>query len=40
MKYDVQKINEWNKLKLNENKTRIMEISMNSDGVFKINDTV
>ena len=28
------------KLKLNENKTKIMEINLNSEEIFKINDTV
>ena len=29
-----------NKLKWNENKTKIIEIKMNSDEVFKVNDSV
>ena len=36
----IEKINErlkMNKLKSNENKTKIMKINMNSDEVFKIN---
>lgn len=43
MKHDISKINTWlkmNKLKLNENKTKIMEINMNSDELFKINDEI
>ena len=38
MIYDVQKMNEWlkmNKLKLNESKTEIMQLNMNSDEIFK-----
>ena len=29
-----------NILKLNENETKIMEINLNSEGIFKINDAV
>ena len=29
-----------NKLKLNENKTKIMKINLNSEEILKINDTV
>ena len=42
IKYDMKKIDEWlkmNKLKLNENKTKIMEINLNSEKIFKINDS-
>ena len=41
IKCDVRKINEWlkmNKLILNGNKTKIMEMNMNSGEVLKIND--
>ena len=41
MKFDVPIINEWlkmNKLKLNESKTKVIEINVNSDRVFEIND--
>lgn len=40
MKHDIEKINTWlkiNKLKLNENKTKIMEINMTGDENFEIN---
>lgn len=40
MIHDIQKINTWlkiNKLKLNENKTKIMEINMANDEIFEIN---
>ena len=36
----MKKIDEWlkmNKLKLNENETKIMEINLNSKEIFKIN---
>lgn len=40
---DIENVNNWlkmNKLKLNENKTKIMEINMDNSSVFKINNTV
>ena len=43
LKYDMKKIDEWlkmNKLILNKNKTKIMGINLNSEEIFKINDTV
>ena len=43
MRYDVRKIHEWlkmNKLKLNLSKTKIMEVNMNSNEMFKINDNI
>lgn len=43
MKYDVNKINNWlkmNKLKLNEKKTKVMEINMTSNDIFKINNEI
>ena len=39
IRYDMKKIDEWfkmNKLKLNENKTKIMERNVNSDEISKI----
>lgn len=38
---EMEKINTWlnmNKLKLNENKTKIMEVNASSNLIFKIND--
>ena len=29
-----------NKLKLNKNKTKVMEINLNSEEIFEINDTI
>ena len=40
---DINNVNEWikmNKLKLNENKTKLMQINMNNELVFKINNQV
>ena len=44
-KYQVwyEKIDEWHKMnevKLNENQIKIMEINLNSEEIFKVNDTV
>lgn len=41
VKHDINKINTWlkmNKLKLNEDKTKIMKINMNSNTTFEINN--
>lgn len=43
MNHDINKINTWlkmNKLKLNENKTKIIEINMSTEVIFKINDQI
>lgn len=43
MIHDINNVNKWlkmNKLKLNENKTKLMEINMNNESVFKINNEV
>ena len=43
IRYDVRKINEWLKmseLKLNESRTKVMEVDMISDEIFKINGNV
>ena len=40
MTEDINNVNEWikmNKLKLNENKTKLMQINMNNELVFKLN---
>lgn len=43
MIHDINNINTWlkmNKLKLNENKTKLMEINMTSETIFEINDEI
>lgn len=43
LNFDMENINTWlkmNKLKLNESKTKLMEINMNSNIEFKINDKI
>ena len=40
---DMEKINKWlmmNKLKLNEIKTKLLEINMDSNIIFKINNAI
>ena len=40
---DMESINKWlmmNKLKLNENKTKLLEINMDNNIIFKINNVI